>query len=159
MATPLTDGINALTQYANETTGKQDTTLSDAVGSLVEGYGGGFKKSEYRFTPTNNVYSYRVPVNESEDNIFFAHWYDTTPNIYITNNTGYEGIHIGKAVCKYTNFAENSSWHHLRTTSTGATSPGAYGVADPFYQNGAILACNAQKFIAGHEYVLEVYSI
>ena len=48
MSTPLTDGINALTQYANETTGKQDTTLSDAVGSLVEGYGQGginwFKK-------------------------------------------------------------------------------------------------------------------
>ena len=41
MATPLTDGINALTQYANEVTGKQDTTLSDAVGSLVEGYSGG----------------------------------------------------------------------------------------------------------------------
>ena len=41
MATPLTDSINALTQYANETTGKQDITLSDAVGSLVEGYGGG----------------------------------------------------------------------------------------------------------------------
>jgi hypothetical protein len=41
MATPLTDSINALTQYANETTGKQDTTLSDAVGSLVDGYGGG----------------------------------------------------------------------------------------------------------------------
>lgn len=45
MATPLTDGINALTQYANETTGKQDTTLSDAVGSLVEGYGGDNKIS------------------------------------------------------------------------------------------------------------------
>lgn len=41
MSTPLTDGINALTQYANEVTGKSDTTLSDAVGSLVEGYGGG----------------------------------------------------------------------------------------------------------------------
>lgn len=45
MATPLTDSINALTQYANETTGKQDTTLSDAVGSLVEGYGGGSWKT------------------------------------------------------------------------------------------------------------------
>ena len=41
MATPLTDSINALTQYANEVTGKQDATLADAVGSLVEGYGGG----------------------------------------------------------------------------------------------------------------------
>lgn len=39
--TPLTDAINALTQYANETTGASDTTLSDAVGTLVAGYGGG----------------------------------------------------------------------------------------------------------------------
>ena len=40
-ATPLTDAINALTQYANETTGASDTNLSDAVGTLVAGYGGG----------------------------------------------------------------------------------------------------------------------
>ena len=40
-ATPLTDAINALTTYANETTGASDTTLSDAVGTLVAGYGGG----------------------------------------------------------------------------------------------------------------------
>lgn len=39
--TPLTDAINALTTYANEVTGKSDTTLSDAVESLVDGYGGG----------------------------------------------------------------------------------------------------------------------
>ena len=39
--TPLTDAINALTQYANETTGASDTTLSAAVGTLVAGYGGG----------------------------------------------------------------------------------------------------------------------
>lgn len=39
--TPLTDAINALTTYANEITGQSDTTLSDAVGSLVDGYGGG----------------------------------------------------------------------------------------------------------------------
>ena len=41
MSTPLTDSINALTAYANETTGVSDTTLSDAVGRLCEGYGGG----------------------------------------------------------------------------------------------------------------------
>ncbi len=41
MATPLTDAINALTTYANEVTGKSDTTLSAAVGSLADGYGGG----------------------------------------------------------------------------------------------------------------------
>ena len=41
MSTPLTDSINALTAYANETTGASDTTLSDAVGRLCKGYGGG----------------------------------------------------------------------------------------------------------------------
>ena len=39
MNTPLTDSINALTAYANETTGASDTTLSDAVGRLCDGYG------------------------------------------------------------------------------------------------------------------------
>ena len=46
--TPLTDAINALTQYANETTGASDTTLSDAVGTLVAGYGGGGGSSEWQ---------------------------------------------------------------------------------------------------------------
>ena len=41
MSMPLTDSINALTVYANETTGKQDATLSDAVYTLASGYGGG----------------------------------------------------------------------------------------------------------------------
>lgn len=41
MSQPLTDAINALTTYANEVTGKSDETLSDAVESLVDGYGGG----------------------------------------------------------------------------------------------------------------------
>lgn len=39
MATPLTDSINALTRYANEATGKSDSTLSNAVKSLADGYG------------------------------------------------------------------------------------------------------------------------
>lgn len=41
MSTPLTDAINALTTYANSVTGASDTTLSDAVDTLVAGYGGG----------------------------------------------------------------------------------------------------------------------
>lgn len=41
MAQPLTDAINALTRYANETTGTSDQTLSDAVRTLCDGYGGG----------------------------------------------------------------------------------------------------------------------
>ena len=38
---PLTDAITALTTYANSVTGASDTTLSDAVGTLAAGYGGG----------------------------------------------------------------------------------------------------------------------
>lgn len=41
MAKPLTDSINALTRYANSVTGASDTTLSEAVATLANGYGGG----------------------------------------------------------------------------------------------------------------------
>lgn len=40
MSQPLTNTINALTAYANKITGKSDTTLSDAVKSLVDWYDG-----------------------------------------------------------------------------------------------------------------------
>lgn len=53
MATPLTDGINALTAYANEVTGVSDTTLSDAVESLVAGYGG-VKVYSGTYTPSSS---------------------------------------------------------------------------------------------------------
>ena len=41
MSTPLTDRINSLTSQANSVTGASNTTLSDAVESLIAGYGGG----------------------------------------------------------------------------------------------------------------------
>ena len=39
MSTPLTDRIEALTASANATTGASDTTLTDAVGTLIAGFG------------------------------------------------------------------------------------------------------------------------
>ena len=39
MSTPLTDRINALTAQANAKTGASDSTLTDAVGRLIGGYG------------------------------------------------------------------------------------------------------------------------
>lgn len=41
MSTPLTDRINSLTSQANAATGASDTTLSDAVETLIDGYGQG----------------------------------------------------------------------------------------------------------------------
>ena len=57
MATPLTDSINALTTYANEVTGASDTTLSDAVHTLVDGYGqgGGYIGLEYIYDVGGNT--------------------------------------------------------------------------------------------------------
>lgn len=52
---PLTDGLTALTTYANEVTGAQDSTLSDAVESLVQGFGGGNAKS-VQVTAENELY-------------------------------------------------------------------------------------------------------
>lgn len=47
----LTPKIEALTAYANEITGKSDTTLSDAVASLADGYGqGGSISDGYEIT-------------------------------------------------------------------------------------------------------------
>lgn len=54
MSTPLTDRINALTAYSNQKTGASDTTLSDAVARLVDGYGGGSIEQGIVFTELNN---------------------------------------------------------------------------------------------------------
>ena len=86
MATPLTDGINALTQYANEVTGKQDTTLSDAVGSLVEGYGGGGDVWSNYIGTLSNHFAY-AQFDENQDivldcsNVVFTSAGDTNVNI------------------------------------------------------------------------------
>lgn len=41
MSTPLTDRITALTALVNTVTGASDTTLTDAVGTLIDRYGVG----------------------------------------------------------------------------------------------------------------------
>lgn len=55
----LTDGIEALTAYANGVTGESDTTLSDAVASLADGYGqgGGYTGLEYVYASDGTVES------------------------------------------------------------------------------------------------------
>jgi len=55
----LTDGIEALTTYANGVTGESDTTLSDAVASLADGYGGGggYTGLEYVYASNGTIES------------------------------------------------------------------------------------------------------
>ena len=59
--TPLTDAINALTTYANETTGASDTNLSDAVETLVDGYGGGATYTDLELLLANNLPTLNCP--------------------------------------------------------------------------------------------------
>lgn len=63
MATPLTDAINALTTYANETTGASDTNLSDAVETLVDGYGqgGGYSIDDIASTEPRGAITLTTP--------------------------------------------------------------------------------------------------
>lgn len=68
--TPLTDAINALTSYANSVTGESDETLSDAVRSLVDGYGSG-KKVQGTFIG-NSSNKIDIPCN-FEPNIIFIY--------------------------------------------------------------------------------------
>ena len=70
--TPLTDSIEALTTYANQTTGASDTNLSDAVYTLVQGYGDGgespFAIEEVVVGANNKTNMYDI------HNYFFNNW-------------------------------------------------------------------------------------
>lgn len=96
MPTPLTDAINALTRYANETTGQRDTTLSEAVNTLIEGYGGGtVTEAEekdinfydydgtrlYSFTKTEWESVTELPPNPSHDGLTAQGWNYTKAEI------------------------------------------------------------------------------
>lgn len=61
MAQPLTDAINALTTYANGITGASDTTLSDAVRTLADGYGG----EEVYTAPNGLIYTPKMTIPDS----------------------------------------------------------------------------------------------
>ena len=113
MPTPLTDAINALTRYANETTGQSDTTLSDAVETLVSGYGqGGGTVTEAEEKDVNfydydgtRVYSYTFAewANVSELPPFPTHigltaqrwsWDKSTIDEYVANVGGTTDVGI-----------------------------------------------------------------
>ena len=73
MSQPLTDAINALTTYANTITGASDTTLSDAVESLADGYGGGGGNFEMG-TLTPSAETDNITVSVSKLYTHFAIW-------------------------------------------------------------------------------------
>ena len=113
MATPLTDAINALTTYANETTGASDTNLSDAVGTLVDGYGGGGGVSLLgEVTIQSNVREYNLDLSAYQNYNFFFVYLDaelTAPDwlYYVRNGTSASGGNydslatVHKGICAF----------------------------------------------------------
>ena len=75
MAKPLTDSINALTRYANSVTGASDTTLSEAVATLANGYGQGGGDFETGTITGDNSTSKSIPVSKLYTN-FIIYWTD-----------------------------------------------------------------------------------
>lgn len=91
-STPLTDAIVALTTYANTVTGESDTTLSAAVETLIDGYGGG--GSSYVFSvgettsDTSTWETLPLPNNLLTGGVFEAEIYCPTPNTDYDNVIG-----------------------------------------------------------------------
>lgn len=84
----LADGIEAMTTYSNEVTGESDTTLSDAVRTLADGYRGGGSGVEYEtgiYVPT---------VNEQAPTIYFANAHSTPPSIIVFEDVSAESPSI-----------------------------------------------------------------
>lgn len=82
--TPLTDAIQALTTYANETTGASDTTLSAAVATLAAGYGGGTTVEDGLVTRSLTYYE-NSRVTSIGNNVF-RDWSGLT-NVYFPSVT------------------------------------------------------------------------
>lgn len=85
----LTDGIEALTTYANGVTGESDTTLSDAVASLADGYGGGsgLEYEEGTYTATEDsipTISFAGSHTKAPDTVMFI---DVSENAATVGNT------------------------------------------------------------------------
>lgn len=116
MPTPLTDAIQALTRYANETTGQSDTTLSDAVETLVNGYGqggGGWTTDgiALNLEPNGDIVL-GSSVTKTESGAFFR-----KP---ITSLTAPEVITVGDSTARYCASLKRIYMPKARTNAGGA---------------------------------------
>lgn len=87
----LADSIEALTTYSNSVTGESDTTLSDAVESLADGYGGGgsglvYEEGTYTAVSDGNP---TISFSGTHDQApIFVLFVDSTGTIQSTTNAG-----------------------------------------------------------------------
>lgn len=150
MPQPLTDAINALTTYANTVTGASDTTLSDAVATLANGYRGKSRlPSEYQEVDNIGVFTncyFNLGVLSSTNpgfyfsGLFLSRNNNGGPHIISTNNNylvfAPRGNNTLIKLCGNENtsasglntgivvaeFNKNSDGYFEMTTSNGTTS-------------------------------------
>ena len=126
----LANSITALTTYANGVTGESDTTLSDAVASLADGYGGGsgLEYEEGTYTATE----------DSLPTINFANSHTKEPSIVvfmktntsetIPNNCGTFFAHFkvddffGSGLQTGVSLFRNNIYVQAHTSGSGSTS-------------------------------------
>lgn len=94
MTKVLTPKIEALTAYANIITGKNDTTLSDAVASLANGYGGG-SGLEYE----EGVYT---ATEDSIPTINFATSHTKAPDMVMFIDVSENSATVGNTITMFT---------------------------------------------------------
>lgn len=154
MAQPLTDAIEALTTYANTVTGASDTTLSDAVATLANGYGGGVYDALYPMTcpRTDGVATFNLRISENNGHIkltfpnaisgsyLFINLTDLVANSSATsavnNRALWFQIPTGTLTHTISNVSNTSNitWN-ANFRSTGTTSL-AYGIGDGTHETG-----------------------
>lgn len=133
MATPLTDSINALTQYANEVTGKSDTNLSDAVYTLAHGYGSGSSLSvdvEEITIPSDMIGTFTSVMSTFEET--FPQWDGSKYCLVLADAIATGGTNQYKLIYMYGNLTSsnmykggairNDSGSSINLSSTGASS-------------------------------------
>ena len=136
MATPLTDAINALTTYANSVTGESDTTLSDAVYSLAEGYGQGGTQKVVTSVLLNSSSGDANIADVADGSYDLAH----TDGFLIIRASGSTAPSTGSYTLNnyfvpYKNKAELSSNYKRYNYKNGTKEPNSFA---PFETNGSV---------------------
>ncbi len=125
---PLTEGLTALTTYANEVTGAEDETLSDAVESLADGYGKSPNLNVFAYATNKlNEFFYHVPLPENVV-VDFEGNTNITNLSYTFRDTGIKHITFKnlQSTCNFTACGYSSSFETVTFENCDHFKPTVY---------------------------------
>ena len=148
---PLTDGLTALTTYANEVTGAEDATLSDAVETLVNGYGFLGRKVKTGVLKLNSKFSSKVSILYTDNRgIGF------TPScfaIWVVDRTGLS--HYSVLYAFYSSTPQYKATINLSTASGGIGATASESAKETINSNLLYTSGNFIYFEGSANYALE----